>query len=233
LYCPYCGANNDRGEGKCFVCEKSLPNLRDAASAAAAGSARAATRVVERRDASGGPLVGAVGDRVIALLFDRIVIAAILMVVSAWATSAHYQPPTSTSGALSVGGAVILITFLYHFLCESIFLTTVGKAAMGLHVGIEDDKNRFAAVAIRNALRIVDAIGFYLIGFLFATFTLKRQRVGDLVGHTVVVDWPVARGARAAVMFLIIVIIAAAVWISTMICPECGSSVSHMIPSVS
>jgi uncharacterized RDD family membrane protein YckC len=219
MYCPHCGVNNDRGEGKCFVCEKNLPALNaPVAAAAPAERARAA-----RRDAAEHPVFASVGDRMIALIFDRIVVTAILLAVAAWA--ADYWRVQSVNAALSTilaaVGAIVVVTFLYHFISEAAFLTTVGKAAMGLHVGVEEGRNRVAATALRNLLRIVDAIGGYLIGFLFATFSLRRQRVGDLVGRTVVLDWPIARGGRAAMMVMIVLIVAAAVWIASVICPAC------------
>lgn len=202
-----------------------MPALNAPAEKGKGGRARAATRQAGGAQTT----IGSVGDRVIALFFDRLVIASILLVIGAYMTEAHYRIPTGATGFAEVGGAIFAVTFLYHFLIESMFLTTVGKAAMGLHVGVEDDRNRIAAIAIRNVLRLVDALGFYLIGFLFATFTLKKQRVGDLVGHTVVVDWPIARGGRAAVMFLVVAILVAACWIAYALCPACGNSVTRLV----
>ena len=216
MYCPHCGVNNDRSEAKCFVCEKPMPNFD--VPAPAGGRKRAEAR----RDAN-QLTIASVGDRMIALIFDRVLIGAILLVLAAWATDAKYKLPSSPWGAAAVSaGAIFLVTFLYHFLCELALLTTVGKAAMGLHVGVEEGQSRLGGVALRNLLRLVDGIGFYLVGFLFATFSLRRQRIGDRVGHTTVVEWPIARGGRAAVMFLLVAIAAAAVWISTVICPSCA-----------
>lgn len=171
--------------------------------------------------------IGSVGDRGIALIFDRVLIAAIVLVVTAWATEANYRLANPLWTGLAVGGTFVLATFLYHFLIEAAFLTTLGKAAMGLHVGIEDGRNRVAAVALRNVLRLVDGLGFYAIGFLSATFSLKRQRIGDRVGHTVVVEWPIARGGRAAMMVLIIAIAIAAVWMSSALCPSCQTKLTQ------
>jgi uncharacterized RDD family membrane protein YckC len=216
VYCPHCGVNNDRNEAKCFVCEKPMPNFD--APATAAGRKRA-----EQRRDTGQLTMASVGDRMIALIFDRVLIASILLVLVAWATDAKYKLPSSPWAAVAVAaGTIFLVTFLYHFLCEAALLTTVGKAAMGLHVGIEDGESRISGVALRNLLRLIDGIGFYLVGFLVATFSLQRQRIGDRVGHTYVVEWPIARGGRAAVMFLLIAIAAAAIWISSALCPSCA-----------
>ena len=142
--------------------------------------------------------------------------------IAAWAADHWSRFQSATWAAIAITGTVFLTTFLYHFLSEAAFLTTVGKAAMGLHVGVEPGRSRVAGSAIRNILRVIDGIGIYLVGFLFATFTRRRQRVGDLAGRTFVFEWPIGRGGRAAMMFLMIVIAAAAVWISAL--PSCARS---------
>jgi uncharacterized RDD family membrane protein YckC len=227
MFCPYCGVSNDRGEGKCFVCEKPLPRLDapviPAASAPAAGGRSRPAKAGTQQQIT----IASVGDRFIALMFDRLVVFSILLVVAAWAAD-HWPGYTFSSllwGSLAIGGGFVLAVFLYHFISEAAFMTTLGKAAMGLHIGLESGQGRVAGTAIRNALRIVDALGLYLVGFLFATFTRRRQRVGDLVGKTVVLEWPVARGARAAIMILVIVILAAALWLAGAICPNCSKVV--------
>ena len=232
MFCPYCGVSNERWEAKCFVCERSLPSLdvmgkQAAAAATPSGRARPGRRAVAD---SSQPAIASVGDRAIALIFDRVIIAAILMAAGAlgadvW-TSFKFQSPLWN--ILALAGAVFAVMFLYHFISEVAVLTTVGKAAMGLHVGVEEGRNRFGAIAIRNALRIIDGIGLYLVGFFFATFTSRRQRVGDLVGGTVVVEWPIPRGGRAAVMVLMVIIVAAAIWIAWSICPTCA----RQMPSI-
>ncbi|HSP16876.1 MAG TPA: RDD family protein [Thermoanaerobaculia bacterium] len=230
MFCPYCGVSNDRGETKCFVCEKPMPRL-DAVAAPAAAGAPASGRARPARAEAQQLSIASVGDRMIALFFDRLVIFSILLVVAAWAAD-HWTGFTFASilwGALAIGGGFVLAVFLYHFISEAAFMTTLGKAAMGLHIGIEEGRGRVAGTAIRNALRIVDAIGLYLVGFLFATFTKRKQRVGDLVGKTVVLEWPIPRGGRAAIMVLVVVILAAALWLSGSICPTCGKDVPRIV----
>jgi uncharacterized RDD family membrane protein YckC len=164
-----------------------------------------------------------VGDRMLALLFDRALIGAFALIVAAAVADQRHElgvPPALVTGA---GAALLLVfvIFLYHFIFEAGFGTTLGKAVMGIQVRYDADRNRFAAVAIRNALRVVDAIGLYLVGFLFATFGRRRQRVGDAVGGTVVLDLQMSAGARAAMLALLLIAIAAAIWIAWAICPTC------------
>src|SRR6478672_8310470 len=103
--CPSCGANNDRGEGKCFVCEKPLPVLNAPAAASAPGRARPQPRSAS---ASGEPALASVGDRMIALIFDRIIIGSILLVIGAWGADRFKVQtlPSALGSALAVGGSI-------------------------------------------------------------------------------------------------------------------------------
>jgi uncharacterized RDD family membrane protein YckC len=212
MYCPYCGVNNDRGEGQCFICNKPLPSLAPAAPGKPA-------RV---RESVAAPLYGAVGDRMLALFFDRVVILCVVTMATSFAVTRwgnlDLRTPTILYGS---GAAVVLTIFLYHLLFEAAAGTTLGKAIMNLQVRTLGDRGRFAAATLRNLLRIVDALGLYLIGFLFATFTQHRQRVGDLVGKTVVMDASLGRGARAAMMLLWLAVVGTTIWVSTVLCPTC------------
>jgi uncharacterized RDD family membrane protein YckC len=230
MFCPYCGVSNDRGEAKCFVCEKPMPRL-DAPALPATPASKSGGRPRPARAEAQQLSIASVGDRMIAMLFDRVVVFSILLVIAAWAAD-HWTGYTFSSllwGTLALGGSFVLAVFLYHFISEASFMTTLGKAAMGLHIGVEEGRGRIGATAIRNALRIVDGIGLYLVGFLFATFTNRKQRVGDLVGKTVVLNWPIARGGRVAIMVLVVIIFAAALWLSGAICPTCGKDIPHVV----
>jgi hypothetical protein len=84
--------------------------------------------------------------------------------------------------------------FISYFLVqELLFSTTLGKSILGLRV-IQNDDHLTTHVTplgaiLRNLLRPIDAIpGFYLVAALFIRGTTHRQRLGDLVAHTVVVN---------------------------------------------
>jgi hypothetical protein len=68
-------------------------------------------------------------------------------------------------------------------------MTHGGKCTMG-------------ASCLRNLLRIVDALAGYLVGFFIAIFSKQRQRLGDHVADTVVVEREPSKGLRALVVFL-------------------------------
>jgi len=43
------------------------------------------------------------------------------------------------------------------------------------------------ASVVRNVLRLVDGLSFYLVGALFALASSRGQRLGDRAAHTLVV----------------------------------------------
>lgn len=220
MFCPYCGVKNEGSAIQCVACKKTIPPLDGARDAQPARSRPARGGAT----ASAEPL-GSVGDRMLALVFDRILIAAFILIAGAaladqWETIAARLPPFPMDVVTGIA-LLAMVTFLYHLIFEAGFGTTLGKAVMGLQVRSESERGRFVAVAIRNVLRIVDGQALYLVGFLIATFSRRRQRLGDMLAATVVHDMPMANGVRAAMLLLWVAAIAAAVWIATAICPTC------------
>ena len=59
---------------------------------------------------------------------------------------------------------------------------------MGLRVVKEDGgKLDWGASIIRNILRIIDGFAFYLVGAIVVWVSKKKQRLGDMAAHTLVV----------------------------------------------
>lgn len=225
MFCPHCGSKYDGSPIQCPVCKKTIPSLEAQRGAAAAPQrpARGGSAPTER--------LGSVGDRMLALLFDRVLIAAFALIAAAAIADQGPTGPAMPSGVmtgLGAGFALFTIIFLYHVVFEAGFGTTLGKAVMGLQVRNESDRNRFVAVIIRNALRVVDGLGLYLVGFLIATFQPRRQRLGDSVGGTVVLDMPMSNGVRAAMLVLLVAAIAAAIGVAAAICPGCFLGVRQL-----
>ena len=206
VYCPHCGVNNDRGETECYICAKPLPAM-DAPAAIAPGrpQARKAAVVAERP--------GTPGDRALAFLFDRVFLAALLGAgaASVWTGPLTLSTPATQSVAMGAA-AVLLVPFAYHVILESLFKTTVGKAMMGLQIRTLPGRTLVTAMLLRNLLRILDSIAFYLVGFLVAMFTQQHQRIGDLVGHTVVMERQVANVYRALMMVFWLAVVLGAGW---------------------
>jgi uncharacterized RDD family membrane protein YckC len=77
---------------------------------------------------------------------------------------------------------------VYGTLFEAAIGATPGKLLTGIVVTTEDGtKPGLTAVVVRNALRAVDSLGFYFLGFVIMAMSSRRQRLGDRLGDTVVV----------------------------------------------
>jgi uncharacterized RDD family membrane protein YckC len=78
---------------------------------------------------------------------------------------------------------------LYYILFESLFGASPGKMLLGLRVIDQvGDRPGFQRALKRNLFRAIDLIpGWYLVGFLVALFSRRRQRIGDHVADTYVV----------------------------------------------
>jgi uncharacterized RDD family membrane protein YckC len=131
-----------------------------------------------------------VGRRFVAILIDSIVVFAV------GAPFGDYQHVRSESGMTTYsfhfrGGGflgVVLIWLVYYAVMEATLGATVGKLAMGIRVVQEDgSKCTWQGAIVRNLLRIVDVIFFYLVGAILVWTSPKRQRLGDRAANTVVI----------------------------------------------
>lgn len=220
MFCPFCGVKNEDGQAECFVCKKKLPSLNG--NATPSGSSR--PRSSQRTTTSSGPVIARLGDRLIAIVLDTIFISAILLVGSAalLLRRPKIAEDLSLIALASIGAAaLILVVFLYHWLLEGAFGATMGKAIIGVRVTRYDTGKvpGLASSAVRNALRVVDALAFYLVGFFVAVFSRGRRRIGDYAANTVVLEQAVSVGERITVALLWIAGISAAVWGTWAMCP--------------
>ena len=59
---------------------------------------------------------------------------------------------------------------------------------VGIRVVGEDGEHvTFGAALVRNLVRVVDSLFFYLVGFMFALTSKRGQRLGDRAARTIVV----------------------------------------------
>src|SRR5581483_5250804 len=170
------------------------------------------------------PVMARLGDRFLALILDTIFTSSILLVSSAAVLSRwpNIAQGFSTVMVVSVAAAsVVVIVFLYHWILEGAFGATMGKAIIGVRVTRYDSGRvpGLGSAAVRNALRFVDALPFYLIGFFVAVFSRARRRIGDYAANTVVLEQAVPLGERITVTLLWIAGISAAVWGTWALCP--------------
>src|SRR5260370_9517088 len=90
-----------------------------------------------------------------------------------------------------VGATVgfVVVAALYFWLMEAVFGAALGKAFVGIQVRrVSGEGAGTRASFIRNLARWLDFLpAFYLLGWIFAIFSAKRQRIGDRIAGTVVI----------------------------------------------
>ncbi|MFL5661319.1 MAG: RDD family protein, partial [Ktedonobacteraceae bacterium] len=65
---------------------------------------------------------------------------------------------------------------------------TLGKMVVGLRVvKLDGSPISWSESVIRNLLRIIDGIFFYLVGAIFVWTSPRKQRLGDRAASTVVI----------------------------------------------
>lgn len=136
-----------------------------------------------------------VGARIGAQIIDTIIVSVLfflaVFVMSFFGGLFGGLTGTDVAGGFAllgflIGGGVV---FLYWFLLEGMWDGyTVGKRLFGIKVVEEDGSScSLGSAFIRNLFRIVDALFYYLVGFVAMAMSDNRQRIGDLLAGTVVV----------------------------------------------
>jgi uncharacterized RDD family membrane protein YckC len=132
--------------------------------------------------------------RFVAVLLDSVIVLLPLLILVGLLTGGGYAESGDgyANAGVNVGGkALVLMLALgvsYYVVCETATGMTLGKRMVGIRVVSEDgERLTFLAAIVRNLLRLVDALFFYLVGFLFAVTSFRGQRLGDRVAHTMVI----------------------------------------------
>jgi len=126
-----------------------------------------------------------VAVRFVAILIDAAILFPVFYVLAGMSGQ-------TTQGGFELTGAPFFIALVlgigYYVVLEALRGATVGKMAVGLRV-LKDDGSAigWSESAIRNVLRIIDGLFFYLIGAIFVWTSDKRKRLGDRAAGTVVV----------------------------------------------
>ncbi len=152
------------------------------------------------------------GDRSIALLLDTAVLVELAAVFDLWlflrwGRAVETEMQLTLATVLVAGFLNLLLCFTYMWLLEALFGATLGKVIVGIRVMNETERNDFSASAIRNVLRFVDGLGFYVVGILVASCSRMRRRLGDVCASTLVV----AREFHPAIKML-----AVALWLAAL-----------------
>lgn len=233
MECPFCQSQTSVYSKRCHSCGKAVPpgqhlleqsgvieaTAPDTLAAAAGAAARTQGRYRFAR----------LGDRFIAFVLDTAFLFGLFAIVDAWAFT-RWGLVEGTELQLTTASLLIAVTlnasllFLYGWLLEAAWGATLGKAMVGIRVVGTRQGRFFSACAVRNVLRIVDGLGFYLVGTVVAGCSAARQRVGDMYARTAVIEVSFGSGVRIAAVVLWIASLAGAGWALPRIC-----SVNHFV----
>lgn len=125
-----------------------------------------------------------IGVRFVAIAIDTAILLPVFYVLASMSGQ-------TTEGGFELTGAPFFIALAigigYYVVLEALRGATVGKMVLGLRV-TKDDGGAigWSESAIRNVLRIVDGLFFYLVAAIFVWTSDKRKRLGDRVAGTVV-----------------------------------------------
>jgi len=132
--------------------------------------------------------------RFVALLLDAVIVFFPAGLIIGLLSGGGYTETGNgyANAGINVGGnAMWLLLALglgYYVFCEAATGATLGKRMVGIHVIGEDGEHlTFGASLVRNLLRLVDCLFFYLVGGIFALTSPHGQRLGDRAAHTLVV----------------------------------------------
>ena len=132
--------------------------------------------------------------RYVALLLDAVIVLFPLALVMGLMNGGGYAE--RSDGSVHVGVDIagkanwlfLLVGLTYYVFSEALTGATLGKRIVRILVVDEHGEHpTLGAAVVRNILRPVDALFFYLVGAVFALMSPLGQRLGDRVAHTVVV----------------------------------------------
>jgi uncharacterized RDD family membrane protein YckC len=133
------------------------------------------------------------GRRILATLVDALVFGVLYTVMTV-----IFGTFTVDTGHLAIYGSMpailpnvvySVLVVLYYILLEGHLGQTLGKMLLGIKVVREDtgEVPGIGAATIRTLLRILDGLFSYLVAFVAVVVSPKRQRLGDMAAHTLVV----------------------------------------------
>jgi len=228
MQCPHCHSHISTHSKHCKRCGGAIPagqhlleecGLTEPAPAAS----RTTTTTASARGAAVRYRFARLGDRFIAFALDIALLFGLFAIVDAWAFM-RWGAFDAAELQLTIASLVIAVTlnsailFLYGCLMEAACGATLGKVLVGIRVVRTTQRGALAACALRNLLRIVDGLAFYLVGTAVAACSEGRQRIGDICARTAVIEETFGIAARVSAIVLWIVTLAGAGWAVPRIC---------------
>jgi uncharacterized RDD family membrane protein YckC len=127
--------------------------------------------------------------RTAAFLLDQLVVV-LVVVVPALALGASLSELVRPGQPRKVAFlAAMGVAFVYHFTLEWLTGQTIGKSILGLRVVADDGTTLGVGGSfLRNALRLIDGLGYWSVAVVIILYRGDGKRLGDIVGRTLVVE---------------------------------------------
>jgi uncharacterized RDD family membrane protein YckC len=226
MRCPNCESQLSPYAKQCDRCGEEIPagqHLLEESGVVEPAPAAQPKSASARGGSNGDYRFASLGDRFMALAVDTVLLFGLFAIVDAWV----FMRWGTVEGAelqLTIAALLMAITlnttifFLYGWLLEAACGATLGKALVGIRVVGSEGRGIFSACAVRNALRVVDGIGFYFLGALVAACSGVRQRIGDMFAQTAVVEESYGIGIRVMAVIVLVATLAGAGYAVPRIC---------------
>jgi uncharacterized RDD family membrane protein YckC len=137
--------------------------------------------------------------RAVAYLIDTILISVVFGLIASFYPSTFIKFPDAASTSLTslpqltpIAFAItITVTWFYYTMFEaSIWQATPGKRVLRLYVAdLNGQRVTFARAAARNFAKMISSLTF-LVGYLVAGFTEKKQALHDILASCLVLRRP-------------------------------------------
>lgn len=133
--------------------------------------------------------------RAIAAVIDILIFVLILTVLLVISEAAGADATEQFTDTENIEANLLILAgyCAYYILFEWLTGASPGKRLLKLRVVMMDGSPVDASAAfIRNLIRPLDSMFFYLVGFIFVVMTRSNQRIGDKAAKTLVIS---TRGA--------------------------------------
>jgi len=136
-------------------------------------------------------------NRIVAIIIDSVILWVVMFVISLplGMGTMMMGSVTNPMAAAQLAGASMIVSILgiliglgYFVYFEGTTGQTIGKKIVNIKVVREDGKPMdYMTALVRTVLRVIDGIGFYIVGLIVLLASKDKQRIGDMAAKTLVV----------------------------------------------